>query len=50
MKGCTLFGRFVFNTDEKNISRRLKEKKNKEPFPENPSAEQGSSDSKGEFT
>lgn len=26
MKGCTLSGRFKFSSDEKNISRRLKEK------------------------
>jgi hypothetical protein len=24
MKGCTLFERFVFSTDEKNISRHIK--------------------------
>lgn len=29
MKGCTLSGRFLFSTDDKNISRRLEEKKKK---------------------
>lgn len=27
MKGCTLSGRFLFSSDDKNISRRLDEKK-----------------------
>lgn len=27
MKGCVLFGRFVFSNEEKNISRRLDAKK-----------------------
>lgn len=26
MKGCTLFGRFVFSADAKNISRHIKSK------------------------
>lgn len=29
MKGCVLFGRFVFSTEEKNISKRLDEKKSR---------------------
>lgn len=26
MKGCTLFGKFTFSSDSKNISRRIKDK------------------------
>jgi len=44
MKGCTLFGRFVFSTDEKNISRRLEEKKNKEIPSKNLSGKHGCSE------
>jgi len=35
MKGCTLSGRFLFSKDEKNISNRLKEKKEQTEAKEN---------------
>jgi len=34
MKGCVLSGRFVFSTDEKNRTRRQKEKARKQEDPE----------------
>ena len=30
MKGCTLFGKFTFSTEEKNISHHIKSKNTKE--------------------
>jgi hypothetical protein len=39
MKGCTLFGKYTFSSDEKNISRRLK-KENKEIPSESSSCKQ----------
>lgn len=43
MKGCTMSGKYTFSTDEKNISRRLKEKK-KESSPEHSPVEQQNPD------